>query len=316
MPTEEEKFCDLKGFEERVQQLQQNAGRQPMYFRGHADSSWKLETTLQRFSKKTYTIETYAAALWRLRFDFAGLSQRARIPSWGEIKSFDQMTASAEFSEFLFRLRHLEFPSPVLDWSQSPYVALFFAYDGVSNDRLDGNSEVAVYVLAPGAPLDTSWFKGQSRVAFWNPGIVTNERHHIQKSSYTLALKEGRDNSWEYHDHEADEGGYHHFTKLILPAKLRDEMLERLDQMLVTKFSLYRSPECLARTLAQRHLRAMQQGFRVTPIHPSPRPSLHQSRCQVRVRCASRDVPGCRGNGFGCTVQRLRFSSLLWRVEP
>lgn len=91
--------------------------RRQLIFRGHRDAEWKLETTLDRFRRfqndklrnrfTTELIDEYRREL--MHVDSAGTEGLKGIPM-----------------ELL--ARHHGLPSPLMDWTLSPYVAAFFAF--------------------------------------------------------------------------------------------------------------------------------------------------------------------------------------------
>lgn len=40
-----------------------------------------------------------------------------------------------DFGAFINLIQHHGYPTPVLDWSYSPYVAAFFAFRGITNEQ-------------------------------------------------------------------------------------------------------------------------------------------------------------------------------------
>src|SRR4051812_15361791 len=86
--------------------------RQSLLFRGHADAGWELETTLDRhrkFSDDAERAEYYGRLLSEFQLEGLRLST-----------GFD-LTIKDDAFEFL--ARHHGIPSPILDWSSTPYVS-------------------------------------------------------------------------------------------------------------------------------------------------------------------------------------------------
>jgi len=104
----------------------------PLIFRGQSNSAWRLETTLERAGENGMPVNSYfrlvTGAVLPAVETFTG-------NNWGlsevgfakcDIHSF----GSEEWMKiypYLVYLRHHGFPSPLLDWSHSPYIAAFFA---------------------------------------------------------------------------------------------------------------------------------------------------------------------------------------------
>jgi hypothetical protein len=97
----------------------------PVWFRGHCDASWKLVPTLYRGDVDPY---------WEREFlrDF-------------KLRSGVLITRPPiNDLEWLYVIRHHGGPTRILDWSESPLVALFFALH-----RSNGSTPACVWALRP-----------------------------------------------------------------------------------------------------------------------------------------------------------------------
>jgi FRG domain len=90
-------------------------------FRGHRDAEWRVESTLNRHRSFVSSPN--------LGYDIDGMISHfiVRLKSIGVAPPFnsDDRRAKLEYA------RHYGVPSPLIDFSFSPYVALFFAFNGV-----------------------------------------------------------------------------------------------------------------------------------------------------------------------------------------
>ncbi len=91
--------------------------RGQILFRGQSNASWPLVTTLDRF--KLFTDDAVRSAHVRaLLSEFRRESLMIR----------DERSPLPEDDALELLGRHHGLPSPLMDWSQSPYVAAYFAY--------------------------------------------------------------------------------------------------------------------------------------------------------------------------------------------
>src|SRR5437870_3733377 len=154
-------------------------------FRGHADERWRLHTTLERFSKKPHSIKGYYRILLSVVPAVVSLTGK----SWSlppDLKIDESRHGPPPGYEFMIYLRHHGFPSPLLDWSRSPYVAAFFAFMPRPQSTCEA---VAIYSFREHVCHGKTWSGDGARIIGLGPYAVTHERHYAQQCEYTICKK-------------------------------------------------------------------------------------------------------------------------------
>jgi len=222
-------------------------------FRGQADQSWPLVTTLERFSTKPWSVTRYHRLLLSIAPAVVSLTSR----EWGldrDREVDESHHGSPPGYEFMIYLRHHGFPSPLLDWSRSPYVAAFFAFAPRPQSTCE---TVAIYSFLEQVGYGKTWSGNGARIIGLGPYAVTHERHYAQQCEYTICKKRV-DNSYLYCNHEEALPNrviaQDILTKYIIPVTERDRFLRKLESMNVHAYSLFRDEGSLMQTLAYREV--------------------------------------------------------------
>jgi hypothetical protein len=108
-----------------------------LVFRGHRDASWQLASTFARHRPVPFSV----TASFELDEMISHFIVRLRSMNIDLPFSIDDRRGRLEFA------RHYGVPSPLIDFSKSPYVALFFAFNGVRPHDSTNGDHAAIYCL-------------------------------------------------------------------------------------------------------------------------------------------------------------------------
>jgi hypothetical protein len=228
-----------------------------VWFRGQADATWPLLTTLERRSPQTRQVSGYLHNILEIKpaietftggtFQMCKAEEIRRI--CGEYDRFEW--ALGEALTYMAHLRHGGFPSPLLDWTSSPYVAAYFAF---ARTRHDGDVSVFAYRERPanirvgGSDLP--------RIISFGPILKTHKRHFRQQSRYTICVAYIK-GQWCFTPHESvfhtkDRFQQDLLWKITVPAGERMKALRYFDKFNLNEFTLFDSEEALLEMLAMR----------------------------------------------------------------
>lgn len=227
-----------------------------LLFRGQENASWELLTTLERASKSQVSLLQYQRTLSAIRPQMETFSNRSwdlpdpPVLDLGPEDHPSLYPKNQATYGFMVHVRHHGFPSPLLDGTESPYIAAFFAFRWPSKE-----DRVAVFAYIEYLGEAKFGMQGAARISSKGPYVRTHERHFLQKCQYTICTEMSNE-GYVFCPHGKVEP---HPTlkqdmlqKLTLPAALRTEALAALDRMNINAYSLFSSEDALAETMANR----------------------------------------------------------------
>lgn len=257
--------CTWEEFKTRAAELSEKAEGSKLLFRGHGSSKWELQTTLER-SRHTVQVEDYYETIFKIRteiqahtgqtwpedIEFSEITERLR----GGYDSFSRLMTFGRFPHcaYMAYLRHHGFPSPLLDWSASPYVAAYFAF------REPREEDIAIFAFRERGPGGMKIGGSDTpAITVLGPYVLGPKRHFAQQSQYTICTM--WEERWPYYsDHSKVVRPYDPraefqqdvIFKFILPHTERRKVLRELQMYNLNAFTLFGSEESLMESLSIR----------------------------------------------------------------
>ena len=229
-------------------------------FRGQSDSIWPLTTTLERFTGRLLTLEEYYRILCATKpqvetFTGATWEQAPSLRDYMNQIGDEDLLPPGKFPayEYFVYLRHHGFPSPLLDWTQSPYVAAYFAFRDICSTA----TSASIYAYCEYTVGHKSGSSNAPKITGLGPYVRSHRRHFHQQSQYTICTIH-RDGKHSYARHQdafsENQEDQDELWKFDIPISERRTILKRLEQYNINAFSLFGSEESLMETLSFREI--------------------------------------------------------------
>ncbi len=227
-------------------------------FRGQPDSEWELKTTLERTTSATYSVKKYLQRANSVVNEIESVTgTKWHLPPYPEI--VEEITTRQEVFcpylphyEYLVYLRHHGFPSPLLDWTRSPYIAAYFAMEQASTAE---RCSVFAFIERP-VGIKTAG-RHDTIITSMGPYITTDTRHFAQKASYTIATQwDDNTKAHYFRSHQAVTRRsickQDVLIKITIPRTDRESALKQLEDYNINHYTLFRSEDSLIRSLGLR----------------------------------------------------------------
>ncbi len=201
-------------------------------FRGQSASKWKLESTLDRTLKNIAVNERPGVRNKHLEnFKYAVRGRRGPNPA--SLKDENDWWALGQ---------HHGLATPLLDWTESPFVALFFAFE---DEDTGGDDFRAVWAISQYAIQNKSRELRRSHTSRSRPPICEIIRPMSDENSRLVSQRglflRGEDgvpiDSW-IREHYVDDTHFR-LMKLRIPDTERERCLRWLNQMNINRLSLF-----------------------------------------------------------------------------
>lgn len=254
--VQETKIATWEQFDQEIATLRERYQGHEIFFRGQGNAEWSLDTTLERTVQHPYRVSKYLQEATQHSEEIETFTgTRWNIPDFPRI--LDQLRGQGHrfrhlpCYEYLVYLRHHGFPSPLLDWTQSPHIATHFALAKPDS----GDSAVFCYLEEIGE--GKAGTVGEPWIHTHGPYVRSHWRHFAQRAYYTTAT------FWDPNEQQHCFCNHHHvfakseqhqdlLFKIVIPGALKRAGRYRLDDFNINDFTLFQTDDALCKTIATR----------------------------------------------------------------
>jgi hypothetical protein len=228
-------------------------------YRGQTDANWPLKTTLERASELTWDISNYAREVLLCVPQIESFTGK----EWNvtPLDQFDDVIEKnrdmrggpyiPDYALWVY-MRHHGFPSPLLDWTTSPYIAAFFAF---ADQSVAERASIFAYIESKMGVK--GGVVGAPQITVQGPYVRTHKRHFLQQSWYTTCTSFVK-GEYQFSSHEAviakEKKDQDILFKITLPRSDRPNVISALNDSNINYFSLFQTEEALMKTLGLKRI--------------------------------------------------------------
>lgn len=241
-------------FQNILSEIKVKYSHQKILYRGHSKISYDLNPTILRSEQNiANSLRAYLKIIIKYSYQIDAFSNTktdfSEITKWANNHKYEttdiwEIFANLEIYNLLAHFRHYGFPSPLLDWTESPEIALLFALNSEENKE---NACIYVYIERPSFVKIGMFHKN---IVSFGPYLVREKRHVLQKSNYTIACEydyEKNDfNFIEYNNfNTTDPSKQDYIFKFEISKKYRMLILKKLDEYNLNIYSIMQNKESM-----------------------------------------------------------------------
>ncbi|RTR37297.1 FRG domain-containing protein [Shewanella canadensis] len=199
-----------------------------LLYRGQA-KSWKLQTSFHRRERYDLT-----------RFLREDIVQLHRLLSAKTKHVFD-LSIPQENGAFINLAQHHGYPTPLLDWSYSPFVAAFFAFRDIQKSESNSTNHVRIFVFDHATwrgvfKQNQNLTSGQRNLSVIDLLAIENGRMVPQQATTTYTNIADIES---YLIEREEMSGYKFLLAIDIPYTERDQVMKELTLMGLTAGSLF-----------------------------------------------------------------------------
>jgi hypothetical protein len=223
-------------------------------FRGQSRANWTLRATLFRHGRRDL-----------IRYSLTDVPRLGNVAAGITGRLFD-VTNPIQYGSLLYLAQHHGFPTPFLDWSESPYIAAFFAFADVDPEDTRGNVRLFEFQANRWAERMPNVPHLVSVAPYVNVHTFTpiENTRALPQQSVVLATNLAELEPW-IRGLERSHGKF--LSRFDMPRALRNEALDELAYMGISAASMFPDLDGACKALREKY-------FRFRPISSKGRPAI------------------------------------------
>ncbi len=245
-------ISDINEYISKIQSIKSSTGHNDsILYRGQSDSGWKIETSLERYGKKRIGCNDYYLQIDAYKTlinplvdrKFKRETTRAGYPF--DFNQYEKGSWELPEMEYLAYLRHHGFPTPLIDWSRSLHIALFFACEDFNKTKTDGKVFVYIPPKIRSGGNDVPDYRHIGRY------VEVGKRHLAQQSEYLIPIV--YTSEWEFIPFKEVAGrdvNDHKIIEIIVNKSSKANIMKDLDDMNINRYTMYMDQDSLIKSLA------------------------------------------------------------------
>jgi hypothetical protein len=224
---------------------------QEILFRGQSDRSWKIKSSLERHGIEEIECEKYYRIIDRYKAlinplienKYERKSTKHGYPF--DFKEYEKGSWELPETEYLAYLRHHGFPTPLVDFSSSCFIALFFACEDFNQGKKDG--KVFLY-SPPHIRLGGNKIPDLRQLGRY---VEAGKRHFAQQSQYLIPTE--YNSGWKFITFKKafeNKANDHVLREIIINKNSKVQLMKELNEMNINRYTMYLNEDALIKSLA------------------------------------------------------------------
>ena len=242
-PTKLVAASEVTNWQSYKQFVVKNLLNYPCLYRGQEQNDWRLRTSFHRTNRSDL--------LWFMQNDLGNLLRNLS----GLTTHRFVLENNLDYASFMSLVQHHGYPTPILDWTRSPFIAAYFAYNNLTKKEVQSDQKVRIHLFD--APLCNTSFERAGVIA---PGFLhltvlepmpTDNPRAIPQQAYSTVTNVDDLETYIHQREVVNNSRY--LVAFDLPANERNLVMRELDLMVINAGSLFPGLEGVCQVVKERN---------------------------------------------------------------